>query len=112
MKCAAQLTKDLQVLEVKCLTNGIENPRTKSWKVRVPYRYKELMEMNELYPYPVGWTYRKFFAPRSVNQGAGGAKKPRPDDELIGQVLQEQQQGVVGSNAPETVPGQAQPHQA
>ena len=109
VKCAAQLTKDLEVLEVKCLTNGIENPRTKSWKVKVPYKYKELMEMNELYP--IGWTYRKFFAPRSVNQGAGGAKKSRPDDELIGQVLQEQQLGVVGSNALD-VPCQAQPQQA
>ena len=89
-KCAAQLTKDLQVLEVKCLTSGIENPRTKSWKVRVPYKYKELMEKNDLYP--EGWTYRKFFAPRNMNQGVagGGYKKPRPDDELIGQVLQEQ----------------------
>ena len=58
VKSATQLTKDLQVLEVTCLTNGIDNPRTKSWKVKVPYKDKELMEKNELYP--EGWTYRKF----------------------------------------------------
>ena len=104
-KCAAQLSKDLQVLEVRCLTNGIDNPRTKSWKVKVPYRYKELMERNELYP--VGWTFRKFFAPRNVNQGMGGAKKSRPDDELIGQVLKEQQQQLeVAGPAVEDGPGQ------
>ena len=91
VKCATQLEKDLQVLEVKCLTTGIDNPRTKSWKVKVPYKHKELMEKNELYP--EGWTYRKFFAPRSANQGTGGgAKKPRPDDQLVDQVLQDQQQ--------------------
>ena len=111
-KCAAQLTKDLQVLEVKCLTNGIENPRTKSWKVRVPYKYKELMEKNDLYP--EGWTYRKFFAPRNMNQGVGGGgyKKPRPDDELIGQVLQEQQQQLgVADNVGDNGPGKAAPYQ-
>ena len=60
-KCAAQLGKEVQVLDVKCLTNGFDNPRTKSWKVKVPYKYKWLMERNDLYP--EGWTYRKFFAP-------------------------------------------------
>ena len=69
------------------------------------------MEKNELYP--EGWTYRKFFAPRNINQGAGGgAKKSRPDDELIGQILQEQHQqlGVV-DNVGDNSSGQAVPHQ-
>ena len=74
------------MLDVKCLTHGIDNPRTKSWRVMVPYKCKELMEKNDLYP--EGWTYRKLFAPRTVNQGTGGAaKKPRQDEELIGQLL-------------------------
>ena len=91
VKCAADLQKDLEVLEVKCLTTGIDNPRTKSWRVKVPYKFKELMEKNELYP--EGWTYRKFFAPRNANQGTGGAaKKPRPDDQLVEDYLQQQQQ--------------------
>ena len=89
MKCATEIGKDLQVLDVKCLTTGMDNPRTRSWKVKVPYKFKELMEKNELYP--EGWTYRKFFAPRNANQGAGN-KKARQDDELVQQVLQEQQQ--------------------
>ena len=31
VKCAAQLQKELQVIEVKCLTYGLDSPRTKSW---------------------------------------------------------------------------------
>ena len=99
VKCAAELQKDLDVLEVKCLTTGIDNPRTKSWRVKVPYKYKELMEQNELYP--EGWTYRKFFAPRNANQGtSGAAKKPRPDDQLVEEYLQQQQQQPVQSGEP------------
>ena len=72
----------------------------------MPYKYKELMEKNELYP--EGWTYRKFFAPRNANQGAGN-KKPRHDDVLVQQVLQEHQQQA--DQSPASGPGQddAQP---
>ena len=101
VKCATQLETELQVLEVKCLTAGIDNPRTKSWKVKVPYKYKELMEKSELYP--EGWTYRKFFAPRNANQGTEGtAKKARPEDKLVKQALQnlQQQVGQVAENGP------------
>ena len=86
VKCAAELQTELQVIEVTCLTYGLDNPRTKSWKVKVPYKYKELMEKNELYP--EGWTYRKFFAPRTSSQGTGGAiKKTRTDDNLVDEIL-------------------------
>ena len=106
VKCATVIGKELQVLDVKCLTTGIDHPRTRSWKVKVPYKYKELMEKNELYP--EGWTYRKFFAPRNANQGAGN-KKPRHDDVLVQQVLQEHQQQA--DQSPASGPGQddAQP---
>ena len=40
VKCATEIGKDLQVLDVKCLTTGIDNPRTRSWKVKVPYKFK------------------------------------------------------------------------
>ena len=49
-----------------------------------------------------------------MNQGVagGGYKKPRPDDELIGQVLQEQQQQLgVADNVGDNGPGKAEPHQ-
>ena len=87
-KSAAKLEKNLEVLEVTCLTYGLDTPRSKSWKVKVPYKYKELMELNELYP--EGWTYRKFFAPRTSNQGTGGTnKKQRPDDNLVDEIINE-----------------------
>ena len=76
------------MLEVTCLTYGLDTPRSKSWKVKVPYKHKELMEKNELYP--EGWTYRKFFAPRTFNQGTGGTnKKQRPDDNLVDEIINE-----------------------
>ena len=88
VKSATKLEKDLQVLEVTCLTYGFESPRSKSWKVKVPYKYKELMEQNDLYP--EGWTYRKFFAPRSANQGRGSSnKKVRHDDHLVDDILRD-----------------------
>ena len=71
------------------------------------------MEKNELYP--EGWTYRKFFAPRSVNQGTGGAKKPRADDQLVEEVLQDRQQQHQGkpvAQVAEDGPGQEAPQQA
>ena len=42
------------------------NPRTKCWKVTVPYKFRELMENGELYP--AGWRYRKLFASRNIRQ--------------------------------------------
>ena len=107
VKCAAELQNELQVIEVTCLTYGLDNPRTKSWKVKVPYKYKELMEKNELYP--EGWTYRKFFAPRTSNQGTGATKKPRPDDNLVDEILRDFNQPA---QAAETSPGQASSKEA
>ena len=90
VKSAAKLDKDLQVMEVTCLTYGLESPRSKSWKIKVPYKFRELMEQNDLYP--EGWTYRKFFAPRSANKGSGGPnKKVRQDDNLVDEILRDNQ---------------------
>ena len=48
------------------------------------------MEQNDLYP--EGWTYRKFFAPRSANKGTGGPnKKVRQDDNLVDEILRDNQ---------------------
>ena len=62
-KCAAQLDggADLEVLEVELLTSE-ENPRTKCWKVTVPFKFKNLMENDEMYL--PGWKHRKFFGTR------------------------------------------------
>ena len=65
-KCAGELPEkvELQVLEVKCL-NNLEvdpNPRTRCWKISVPYKFRELMAKDELYP--AGWSHRHLFPPR------------------------------------------------
>ena len=65
-KCAMDLPEkvELEVLEVKCL-NRLDldpNPRTKCWKITVPYRFKELMARDDLYY--CGWSHRQFFPPR------------------------------------------------
>ena len=56
---------ELEILEVRCLTNPDRdpNPRTKSWVVRVPFGFKTLMETAEFYP--SGWSHRKYYPPRS-----------------------------------------------
>ena len=50
----------------------------------VPYKFKELMEKDELYP--PGWCHRKFFAPK---QPKNTAKQPRKDSGIVEEVLRE-----------------------
>ena len=67
-KCSAPLLKDqdmLNIHKVECLTRE-EEPRTRCWKVEVPFKFKDLMENDELYP--VGWRHRKFFGDRRNTQ--------------------------------------------
>ena len=65
-KCALDLPEkiELEVLEVKCLINlDVDpNPRTRCWKITVPYRFRELMARDDLYY--CGWSHRQFFPPR------------------------------------------------
>ena len=85
--CAAAVEggEDLVVEKVELLTKE-ENPRTKCWKVIVPYRFKSIMEKDEVYP--GGWKHRTFFGSRSSKD-----KKPRLDqgNNIEQQVLAEQQ---------------------
>ena len=71
-KCAENLTEkvDLAVLEVKCLNNLEKDPspRTRCWKLTVPYVHRELMNCDELYP--AGWSHRRFFPPRNQQNNA------------------------------------------
>ena len=77
-KCAAPLDggKDLEVLEVELLTLE-ENPRSKCWRISVPFKFKGLMEKDELYL--PGWKHRKFFGTRRKPQD-NMAKKSRSDN--------------------------------
>ena len=74
------------VEKVELLTKE-DNPRTKCWKVVVPFRFKSIMEKDEVYP--AGWKHRAFFGSRNSKD-----KKPRIDQEktMEQQVLLEQQQ--------------------
>ena len=74
-KCAAPLEggADLEVIEVELLTSE-ENPRTKCWKVTVPFKFKNLMEKDEMYL--PGWKHRKFFGSRKKGND-NNAKKSR-----------------------------------
>ena len=85
VKCAkgVDATTQFSVVEVEQLAVHIENPRTKCWKVVVPYKYKEMREKDELYP--PGWTHRKFFGPRKSAQN----KSARQDDQIVTEVINE-----------------------
>ena len=85
MKCAKGIESntEFKVVKVEQLAKQIENPRNKCWKVLIPYRFKALMERDDMYP--AGWCHRKFFAPRN-----NPAKQPRKDDAIVQEVIQEQ----------------------
>ena len=80
-----QLLEDLVIEKVELLTKE-ENPRTKCWKVVVPFRYKGIMEKDEVYP--TGWKHRTFFGSRNARE-----KRPRTDpNSMEQQVLREHQE--------------------
>ena len=89
-KCAKAIQPETNfcVLEVQQLATHLVNPRTKSWKIVVPYKYKQLMEMDQMYP--PGWSHRKYFGARQAKDNP--AKHPRKDDTLVDEVMQEQEQ--------------------
>ena len=96
VKCAKGLepSTNFHVVEVEQLALHLVNPRTKCWKVIVPYMYKQLMENDELYP--TGWTHRKFFGPRKSKENP--AKHARMDDQLVAEVLKEQERKQLDEN--------------
>ena len=71
--------------EVKLLTKE-EDPRTKCWKVVIPYKFKDIMEKDDVYP--TGWRHRKFFGSRNTKE-----KRTRVDSQnsMEQQVLRERQ---------------------
>ena len=81
IKCAERMPEkpDLKILEVKLLTNPERDPhpRFKSWKVRVPYAFKTLLEDNSFYP--DGWSHRKYF-PKRLNQDRNVRPHLDPND--------------------------------
>ena len=84
-KCSEPLISDGQLVveDIELLTQ-VENPRTKCWRIVVPYKYKNVMENPELYP--DGWRYRKFFGSRKVQERA---KHPRIEGSIVEAVMKE-----------------------
>jgi hypothetical protein len=84
-RCASAVDggSGLVVEKVELLTKE-KDPRTKCWKVVVPYRYKSIMEKDEVYP--AGWKHMTFFGGRNARD-----KRPRLDQgSMEQQVLMEQ----------------------
>ena len=71
--------------KVELLTKE-KDPRTKCWKVLVPFRFRAIMEKDEVYP--TGWRHRAFYGSRNSRD-----KKARldPAGGIEQQVLLEQQ---------------------
>ena len=94
-KCSVPLTEGapLEVEDVELLTQG-DNPRTKCWRVVVPYQHMTLMENPELYP--EGWRHRKFFGSRKVQETN---KQPRLGGSIVDEVMNQMLSdvGAVGS---------------
>ena len=85
VRCATGVegnTAQLEVLEVKEIGTDLANRRTRCWKVKVPYKLKELMQQSSLYP--SGWTHRRFFEQRSGNKNARTVPQPAPAAALPG----------------------------
>ena len=109
-------TAGFTVIKAELLTKDV-NPRTKCWKVSVPYKYRELMENDELYP--AGWRYRKFFASRnfrklpeggrrqgqSVTVGAGVARAGQAGTASPGGVRRQEQEATEQMQGQEQEPG-------
>ena len=105
-RCAKGLepSTGFSVVKVEPLAKHIVDPRTKCWKVVVPFKFKEMMERSEMYP--PGWCHRKFFAPR---KSPNPAKQPRTEDSIVQQVIKEQQRSaVVGASASESASDQSE----
>jgi hypothetical protein len=58
---------DFAVKDAKCLTRpDIENPRTKCWKVSVPFKFKDYI-LSDM-AYPMGWCHRPFYPPKQKSK--------------------------------------------
>ena len=58
---------DFAVKDAKCLTRPeLENPRTKCWRVSVPFKFKEFI-LSDM-AYPMGWCHRPFYPPKQKSK--------------------------------------------
>ena len=88
-KCAENIegSDGFKVLEVELLTRD-ENPRTKCWRVEVPYSFKDVMEKDEMFP--AVWKHRKFFGSRRKKDDKEKRTR-RDEDDVLEEVLKQQE---------------------
>ena len=87
-KCSEPLLTDgpLEIEEIELLTLE-DKPRTKCWRIVVPYKFLSLMENPELYP--VGWRHRRFFGSRKARDNT---KQPRLEGNVVDEIMREVEQ--------------------
>ena len=93
VKCSEPLLTDagagpLEVEDVELLTLE-DNPRTKCWRVVVPYKFMSLMENPVLYP--EGWRHRRFFGTRKAKDkdDKNKNKKLRLEGNVVDEIMKE-----------------------
>ena len=84
-RCAIPL---LQGEEGPLVIESVE-PRTRCWRIVVPYKFKDLMENSMLYP--EGWRYREFVG-IFKNPSVSAKKIRRNDNSIVDQVMGESEQ--------------------
>ena len=66
MPVGMELDEEFRILDIECLTKSRDDGypiRTKSWKVKVPHKFRDHMMRPEAYP--LGWSSRRYFPPRA-----------------------------------------------
>ena len=89
-----KLTEQLGILEVECLTKDRSDGypiRTKSWRVRVPHKFRDHMMRAEAYP--MGWSSRRYFPPRAPRPVVPPLNPLEKRQNLGQEVLPEHQDG-------------------
>ena len=93
-RCAAPLLDPAEgplVIEKLQLLTREKDPRTRCWRVEVPFKFKAIMENSELYP--EGWRYREFVGNFRTSPPGTNAKRFRANgDNVVNQVMQEEGQ--------------------
>ena len=78
----------LVIDKIQLLTRE-QDPRTRCWRVEVPFRFKSLMENNLLYP--EGWKYREFVGNFRTSPPGSAPKRLRASTEnVVNQVMLEE----------------------
>ena len=96
--------RNLLTIRVECKNNlSVEpNPRTKCWKVSVPYLFKDIMEKDEFFP--SGWSHRRWYSGNGKNSNQNKKARQDPILDLINENGEGGSQAGGQVNADATIP--------